>query len=66
MTDGFALVAYPAFWDKSCIMSFIVGEDGHVYQANLGEKTVQIAAKMSQYNPDDKWKPVPEAGISEN
>ena len=66
MTDGFALVAYPAVWDKSGIMSFIVGEDGHVYQANLGEKTVQIAAKMSQYNPDDKWKPVPEAGISEN
>lgn len=66
MTDGFALVAYPAIWDKSGIMTFIVGQDGMVYQANLGEKTVQIAAKMSQYNPDNKWKPVQDRGISEN
>ncbi len=66
MTGGFALVAYPAIWDKSGIMTFIVGQDGMVYQANLGEKTVQIAIKMSQYDPDDKWKPVQDQGISEN
>ena len=39
LTKGFALVAYPEHWDQSGIMTFIVNQDGKVYQRNLGEKT---------------------------
>ncbi len=66
MTDGFALVAYPENWEKSGVMTFMVGQDGKVYQSNLGEKTARLAAGMTRYNPDDKWTLVPEQGITEN
>ncbi len=52
LTGGFALVAYPEHWDQSGIMTFIVNQDGKVYQRNLGEKTSRIAGAMKEYNPD--------------
>jgi hypothetical protein len=52
LTGGFALMAYPEHWDQSGIMTFIVNQDGKVYQQNFGEKTSQIAGKMKEYNPD--------------
>lgn len=57
---GFAMVAYPARWGESGIMTFIVNQQGHVYQCNLGPKTPEIAPQISEYNPDSAWTPVPE------
>src|ERR1700722_10574937 len=51
LTRGFALVAYPEHWDQSGIMTFIVNQDGKVYQRSLGEKTSRIAAAIKEYNP---------------
>ncbi len=60
MTGGFALVAYPVQYGSSGIMTFIVNQQGIVFQKNLGEKTAEIAAAMTQYDPDDSWDPVGE------
>jgi hypothetical protein len=56
MVAGFALVAYPAKWGVSGVMTFIVNQRGRVYQKNLGPKTAEIARKMKEYNPDLTWK----------
>ena len=58
MLAGFALVAWPAQWANTGVMTFIVNQQGTVYQCNLGEKTAHIAAAMTRYDPDDKWAPV--------
>jgi hypothetical protein len=63
LTGGFALVAYPEHWDQSGIMTFIVNQDGKVYQRNLGEKTSKIACAMKEYNPDNEWTPVQDEGV---
>jgi hypothetical protein len=65
MTGGFALVAYPVRWGASGIMTFVVGQDGVVYERSLGEKTARIAAAMTGYNPDSRWTVVQEPGITE-
>lgn len=57
MVAGFALVAWPAEWDNSGVMTFIVNQEGKVYQANLGVKTAAIAGRMTTYDPDSKWRP---------
>lgn len=57
LTGGFAILAYPADYRNSGIMTFIVGKDGVVYQKDLGEKTAEIAEGMTEYNPGDGWKP---------
>ena len=57
MLAGFALVAWPAKWGNTGVMTFIVNQQGKVYQKNLGPKTVEIAAAMKTYDPDDSWKP---------
>jgi hypothetical protein len=62
LAGGFALVAYPARWDQSGIMTFIVNQDGNVYERNLGEKTSQVAQRMKAYNPDSDWKSVQDEG----
>lgn len=56
MVAGHALVAYPARWGVSGIMTFIVNQRGRVYQKNLGPKTAEISRKMKSYNPDLTWK----------
>ena len=60
---GSALVAYPMHWDQSGIMTFIVNQDGKVYQRNFAEKTSQIAEAMKEYNPDSEWTLVSEQGV---
>jgi hypothetical protein len=55
MTGGFAFVAYPAEYRSSGVMTFIVGEDGVVYQKDLGKKTEAIAKALKEYNPDSSW-----------
>jgi len=59
MVAGFALVAYPAHWGESGVMTFIVNQWGKVYQANLGADSAAIAAAMTEFNPHSGWQPVP-------
>jgi hypothetical protein len=63
LTGGFALVAYPEHWDQSGIMTFIIAQDGKVFQRNLGEKTSRLAAAIKEYNPDSDWTPVQDEGV---
>ena len=56
MTGGFALVAYPATYGDSGVMTFIVNSNGIVYQKNFGPKTRRIAGGIMQYDPDPSWK----------
>lgn len=55
MFGGFALVAYPAAWGNSGVMTFIVNHDGVVFQKDLGPKTAAIARAMKTFNPDSTW-----------
>jgi hypothetical protein len=55
MTGGFAFVAYPAEYRSSGVMTFIVGQDGVVYEKDLGKKTTDIANAMKDYNPGPGW-----------
>jgi hypothetical protein len=55
MTGGFALVAWPARFGTSGIMTFIVGPDGDVYQKDLGPDTARAAAAMTTFDPDLSW-----------
>jgi hypothetical protein len=55
MTSGFALIAWPAVFGSSGIMTFIVGPDGDVYQKDLGSETARIAAAMTTFDPDLMW-----------
>ena len=55
MIGGFALVAYPAQYGASGIMSFLVNHDGIVYQKDLGPNTAATAQSMTTFNPDETW-----------
>ena len=57
MIAGFALVAWPAEWGDTGVMTFVVNRQGKVYQKNLGSKTVNIAKAMTFYDPDETWTP---------
>ena len=59
MIGGFALVAYPAEYRNSGVMTFIVSHNGDVYQKDLGSNTPTIAEKMTSYNPDKTWEKAP-------
>src|SRR5215813_5356483 len=56
MIGGFAMVAYPAQYGSSGIMTFIVNHDGVVYQKDLGPRTAALAQSMTKFNPDETWK----------
>lgn len=58
MIGGFAVIAYPARYGISGIMSFLMNEDGVVYEHNLGKNTSAIASKMTTLNPDAGWEQV--------
>ncbi len=55
MIAGFALIAYPADYGKSGVMTFIVSHQGKVYQADLGPTTAEKAKAIQTYNPDKSW-----------
>ena len=55
MTGGFALVAYPAEYRSSGVMTFIVNEEGVVYRKDLGRNTAVLAKAMKEYNPSAGW-----------
>ncbi len=58
MILGFGLIAYPAKYGASGIMTFIVNQEGVVYQKNLGRNTARAAKAISRYDPDNTWKKV--------
>ena len=58
MVAGDALLAYPAVYGDTGIMSFIVGEGGVVFQADLGEETLSRAEGIELFDPGEDWAPV--------
>jgi hypothetical protein len=60
MIGGFALAAAPADYGVTGVKTFIVSQDGVVYERDLGPKTLEAFSKMERFNPDKTWKPVPE------
>jgi hypothetical protein len=55
MTGGFAYVTYPAKYGDTGIQTFIINQDGVVYEKDLGKNTVDVAQKMTGFNPDKTW-----------
>jgi hypothetical protein len=55
MSEGFAFAAYPAEYRSSGVMTFIVGQDGVVYERDLGKETDVRAQALKEYNPDSSW-----------
>jgi hypothetical protein len=60
MIGGFALAAAPAKYGVTGVKTFIVSQDGVVYEKDLGPKTLEVFRGMERFNPDRTWKPVPE------
>ncbi|MFL6645110.1 MAG: DUF2950 domain-containing protein [Paraburkholderia fungorum] len=58
LSKGFGLIASPAEYGKTGVMSFIVNQEGQVYQKNLGPQTARAAAAVKSFDPDDSWQPV--------
>ena len=56
MIAGYALVAYPDKWGNSGVMTFIINQQGRVYEKNLGSNTAKLASAMTEYDPDPTWK----------
>jgi Protein of unknown function (DUF2950) len=55
LKGGAALIAYPAQYKVSGVMTFIIDQDGVVYQKDLGESTTEAAKAITEYNPDSSW-----------
>jgi hypothetical protein len=58
MIGGFALVAYPAEYRNSGVMTFLVNHAGTVYQKDLGPDTARLAERMTSFNPDPSWQKI--------
>jgi hypothetical protein len=56
MTGGFAILAFPAAYRSSGVKTFVVGQDGRIFEKDLGSGTTQLAAAMKSYDPDVTWK----------
>jgi hypothetical protein len=56
---GFAVLAYPARYGTSGVVSFMVNQDGVVYQKDLGQKTEALVMEMTEFDPDPSWKRAP-------
>jgi len=57
LTGGFAVVAWPATYDNSGVMTFLVNQQGLVFQKDLGPETAEAAARIQAYDPDMSWTP---------
>jgi Protein of unknown function (DUF2950) len=57
MIAGFALIAWPAEWDNTGVMTFIVNQQGNIYQKNLGPSTFDTAQAITTYAPNPTWTP---------
>ena len=58
MIGGFALIAYPAEYGNSGIMTFMVNQDGTVFQKDLGDRTEKIARRIETFDPAAGWQKV--------
>ena len=58
MSGGFALLAWPAQYDATGVMTFVVNQDGRVHQKDLGPDSDAVARKITSYNPDASWQEV--------
>jgi hypothetical protein len=58
MSGGFALVAWPVYYDASGIMTFVVNQDGVAHERDLGPKTPALVEAITRYDPDHTWRPV--------
>ncbi len=58
MTGGFAILAFPAEYRSSGVMTFLMGRDGTIYEKDLGPRTENFAAQIEAFNPDAAWKKV--------
>ena len=56
--SGFAVMAYPAEYGNSGIMSFMVNQDGIIFDKDLGDETASVAESLSSFDPDASWEPV--------
>jgi Protein of unknown function (DUF2950) len=56
MIKGFAFVAYPAAYRDSGVMTFVVNQDGIIYEKDLGQNTASLAKELKEYNPDSTWR----------
>jgi hypothetical protein len=61
MTGGFALIAFPARWGDSGVMTFVVNQNGIVFQKDLGPRTTRLARQITMYDPDRSWRIVYDA-----
>lgn len=60
MSRGFALLAWPASYGDSGVMSFMISHDGQVFEKDLGPRGEQIAAALQRFDPDSSWQAVAE------
>ncbi len=58
LADGFGLIAWPAKYGETGVMSFMIDQDGQLYQKNLGPASARVAASMKTFDPDPSWQPV--------
>jgi hypothetical protein len=63
MSRGFALVAWPAEYAESGVMSFMISHDGQVFEKDLGPDGAQVAKAMQRFDPDSSWQEVAEVGV---
>src|SRR5712691_1442165 len=63
MMGGFALVAYPAEYRNSGVMTFLVNHQGNIYQKDLGPNTAAVASAMTAFNPDGTWQRVSDDAV---
>ena len=56
MIGGFALVAWPAAYGNSGVMTFMINHDGVVYEKDLGSDTAAAVKKITRFNPGKNWK----------
>jgi len=59
MTGGFAFLAYPADYHSSGVMTFLIDQDGVIYEKDLGAATSDVATTVTTFNPDKTWAEVP-------
>ena len=58
LVDGFAILAYPARYGASGIMSFVINQSGMLFERDLGEETAETAKAVASFDPDQSWAPV--------
>jgi hypothetical protein len=66
MVGGFALVAYPATYGNSGVMTFLINARGVLFQKDLGADSGKVALSMTTFNPDHTWQQVSETDMAGN